>query len=118
MTQKKLRPTSADWKDLLAADADLMRGFVRHVLQEILGAEMTEALGLNAGRNLTPRCRAEPRPEVSSRYRSHCGKYVPGSHNTSRAENLSGACAMLTAMPMALEKMTMCRVFSDVTTVS
>jgi hypothetical protein len=49
MTQKKLRPSGADWKALLAEDADLMRELVRQVMQEALEAEMTEALGGEPG---------------------------------------------------------------------
>jgi len=45
MTQRKSSPAGADWKDLLAEDADLMRELVRHVMREILEAEMTEVLG-------------------------------------------------------------------------
>jgi len=49
MTQKKLRPSGADWKALLADDADLMRELVRQVMQEVLEAEMTDALGAEPG---------------------------------------------------------------------
>lgn len=49
MTQKKLMRTGADRKALLSEDAELMRELVRHVMQEILEAEMTEALGAGPG---------------------------------------------------------------------
>ncbi len=49
MTQKKSTTHGTDWKALLAEDADLMRELVRHVMQEILEAEMTEALGAAPG---------------------------------------------------------------------
>jgi putative transposase len=55
MTQKKPMRTGADWKALVAEDADLMRELVRHVMQEILEAEMTETLG------------AEPRERTEAR---------------------------------------------------
>lgn len=45
MTTSKPRANSADWKALLADDADLMREIVRAAVTEILEIEMTEALG-------------------------------------------------------------------------
>jgi putative transposase len=49
MTQKKSTTPGADWKALLSDDADLMRELVRHVMQEILEAEMTETIGAAPG---------------------------------------------------------------------
>src|SRR5665811_626298 len=49
MTQKKLMRTGADWKALLSEDADLMRELVRHVMQEVLEAEMMETIGAASG---------------------------------------------------------------------
>lgn len=49
MTVEKLRPTLAEIKGLLAADQDFLKPLVRAVLQEVLEAEMTEALGAGKG---------------------------------------------------------------------
>src|SRR5262252_697753 len=45
MTIVKLRPTLAEIKSLLSADKDFLKPLVRTVLQEVLEAEMTEAVG-------------------------------------------------------------------------
>jgi putative transposase len=45
MTVVKLRPTLAEIKSLLSADKDFLKPLVRTVLQEVLEAEMTDALG-------------------------------------------------------------------------
>jgi transposase-like protein len=49
MTKTQLRAEPADWKALLADDADLMREIVRNAVQEILEVEMTEAVGAERG---------------------------------------------------------------------
>jgi transposase-like protein len=49
MTVEKLRPTLAEIKELLARDGDFLKPLVRAVLQEVLEAEMTEALGAGKG---------------------------------------------------------------------
>lgn len=49
MTQRKLKAQGADWKELLAADDGFMRHLIRQVMQEVLEAEMTEALGAEPG---------------------------------------------------------------------
>ena len=49
MTQKKGTAHGTDWKALLAEDPELIRELVRHVMQEILEAEMTETLGAGPG---------------------------------------------------------------------
>ena len=49
MTQKKSTAVGTNWKALLSEDADLMRELVRHVMQEILEAEMTDTLGAEPG---------------------------------------------------------------------
>jgi putative transposase len=49
MPRGKLRPTLAEVKALLAADRDFVRPLVQAVLQELLEAEMTEALGAEKG---------------------------------------------------------------------
>ena len=49
MTQEKSTAGRATLKALLADDQDLMRHLVREVMQEILEAEMTDALGGRAG---------------------------------------------------------------------
>ena len=54
MTQKKLTATGTDWKALVSEDADLMRAVVRQVMQEILEAEMTDALGAEPGERTEP----------------------------------------------------------------
>ena len=63
MTQSKCKATGADWKALLAGDDDFLRGIVRTVLQEVLEAEMTEALG------------AEPRERTDTRQGYRAGYY-------------------------------------------
>jgi transposase-like protein len=45
MPRSKVRPTLADVKALLAQDQDFLRPLVQAVLQELLEAEMSEALG-------------------------------------------------------------------------
>jgi transposase-like protein len=49
MPQGKLRPTLAEVKALLAQDRDFVRPIVEGVLQELLEAEMTAALGAEKG---------------------------------------------------------------------
>ena len=49
MPRGKLRPTLEEVKALLAEDQDLLRPLVQAVLQELLEAEMTEALGAAKG---------------------------------------------------------------------
>jgi putative transposase len=49
MTVVKLRPALAEIKSLLSADKDFLKPLVRTVLQEVLEAEMTEALGAAKG---------------------------------------------------------------------
>jgi putative transposase len=49
MTVEKLRPTLSEIKALLAADQDFLKPIVRAVLQEVLEAEMTEALAAGKG---------------------------------------------------------------------
>jgi transposase-like protein len=49
MPRGKLRPTLAEVKALLAQDQDFLRPLVQAVAQELLEAEMTEALGAEKG---------------------------------------------------------------------
>ena len=49
MPRGKLRPTLEEVKALLAADRDFLRPVVEAVLQELLEAEMTDALGAEKG---------------------------------------------------------------------
>jgi transposase-like protein len=49
MPRGKLRPTLEEVKALLAEDRDFLRPIVEAVLQELLEAEMTEALGAAKG---------------------------------------------------------------------
>jgi putative transposase len=49
MTVEKLRPTLSEIKALVAADQDFLKPIVRTVLQEVLEAEMTEALAAGKG---------------------------------------------------------------------
>src|ERR687897_882547 len=49
MPRGKLRPTLAEVKALLAADRNFLRPLVQAVLQELLEAEMTEALCAEKG---------------------------------------------------------------------
>src|SRR5688500_3123780 len=49
MPRGKLLPTLEEVKELVAADRDFLRPLVQAVLQELLEAEMTEALGAEKG---------------------------------------------------------------------
>jgi putative transposase len=49
MTKSEGKPTLATVKDLLAANPDSLRAVVRAVMQEMLEAEMTDALGAEKG---------------------------------------------------------------------
>ena len=49
LPRSKVRPTLAEVKALLAEDRDFLRPLVQAVLQELLEAEMTEALGAGKG---------------------------------------------------------------------
>jgi hypothetical protein len=55
MARGKLRPTLAEVKALLAADQDFLRPRVAAVLQELLEAEMTAALGAAKGERTAAR---------------------------------------------------------------
>jgi putative transposase len=55
MTVEKLRPTLAEIKGLLSADKDFLKPIVRAILQEVLEAEMTEALGAGKGERVEGR---------------------------------------------------------------
>ena len=55
MTRGKLRPTLEEVKALLRQDQDFLRPLVQAVLQELLEAEMTEALGAAKGERTTAR---------------------------------------------------------------
>ena len=67
MTGKKVKSGTIDVKALLAGDEEFLRALVRTALEEVLEAEMTEALGIlllggngdarraQAGLTLTPR---------------------------------------------------------------
>src|ERR1700737_2290097 len=49
MTKLKVAPSGADFKALLLSDEDGFRGVLRRALQEVLEAEMTEALQAEKG---------------------------------------------------------------------
>ena len=55
MTIEKLRPSLAEIKALLAGDQDFLKPIVRAVLQEVLEAEMTDALGAAKGERTAAR---------------------------------------------------------------
>ena len=55
MTIVKWRPALAEIKSLLSADKDFLKPLVRAVLQEVLEAEMTEALGAAKGERVEGR---------------------------------------------------------------
>jgi len=48
-TRKKITPTLKEIKELMAEDAEFLRPLVRSVVQEVLEAEMNEALGAQKG---------------------------------------------------------------------
>src|SRR5205809_6179191 len=50
MTKKQGKSTTIDVKAVLAEDEEFLRALVRTALQEVLEAEMTEALGAEKGR--------------------------------------------------------------------
>jgi hypothetical protein len=47
MTEKKVKSGTIDVKALLAGDEEFLRALVRTALQEVVEAEMTEALGVD-----------------------------------------------------------------------
>ena len=49
MTEEKVKSGTIDVKALLARDEEFLRVLVRTALQEVLEAEMTEALGAEKG---------------------------------------------------------------------
>src|SRR4051794_8373822 len=49
MTKSERRAAGLDWEALLAADEDRLKGLLQAVLQEVLEAEMTEAVGAEKG---------------------------------------------------------------------
>jgi len=49
MTEKKRKSGTIDVKALLAGDEEFLRALVRTALEEVLEAEMTEALGAEKG---------------------------------------------------------------------
>ena len=49
MTDKKIKSGTIDVKALLPGDEEFLRALVRTALQEVLEAEMTEALGAEKG---------------------------------------------------------------------
>jgi putative transposase len=55
MPRSKLRPTLEEVKALLTEDRDFLRPLVQTVLQELLEAEMTEALGAAKGERTAAR---------------------------------------------------------------
>jgi putative transposase len=55
MPPGKLRPTLEEVKALLAEDQDLLRSLVQAVVQEILEAERTEAVGAEKGERTAAR---------------------------------------------------------------
>lgn len=55
MTQKKNRITVSEIKELLAKDQDFLRPLVEEVVQQVLEAEMDEALGAQKGERTTTR---------------------------------------------------------------
>jgi transposase-like protein len=55
MTEKKGRSGTIDVKALLAWDEEFLRSLVRTALQEVLEAEMTEALGAEKGERASSR---------------------------------------------------------------
>ena len=61
MTKRQVKSGTIDIKAVLAEDEEFLRGLVRTALQEVLEAEMTEALGAEKGE------RAAGRPFRSAR---------------------------------------------------
>jgi putative transposase len=55
MTEKKSRPEVNDVKAVLAGDDAFIRSMVRAALQEVLEAEMTEAVGPGKGERTATR---------------------------------------------------------------
>jgi transposase-like protein len=55
MTEKKVKSGTIDVKALLAGDEEFLRALVRTALEEVLEAEMTEALGAEKGERASGR---------------------------------------------------------------
>lgn len=55
MTKREGTPSRPDWKALLAADEDGFKVLLQAVVQEVLEAEMTEALGAEKGERMPAR---------------------------------------------------------------
>src|SRR3954469_13460363 len=60
MTKSEPRPALAVIKDLIAAQPDSLREVVRAVMQEMLEAEMTDALGAEKGERTPARLGTAP----------------------------------------------------------
>ena len=68
MTGKKVKSGTIDVKALLAGDEEFLRALVRTALEEVLEAEMTEALSAEKGeRTAGRRCDARKRPRASAK---------------------------------------------------
>ena len=55
MTKRQVKSGTIDVKALLAEDEEFLRALVRTALQEVLEAEMTEALGAEKGERASGR---------------------------------------------------------------
>ena len=56
MTEKNVKRSKQDIKALMAADEDFLRPMVKVILQEVLEAEMSEAVGAGKGERSAERC--------------------------------------------------------------
>jgi putative transposase len=56
MTEKNVKRSKHDIKALMAADEDFLRPMVKVILQEVLEAEMSEAVGAGKGERSAERC--------------------------------------------------------------
>jgi len=56
MTKKEHKAERIDLKALVGGDRDFLRELIRTTLQEVLEAEMTEALGAGKGERTAGRC--------------------------------------------------------------
>lgn len=55
MTRKQDKSKGIDWKECLKEDSDFLRGLVREIVQQVLEAEMEEAVGAGKGERTTRR---------------------------------------------------------------
>ena len=78
MTKSEAKPANAAVNELFAKSPDGLREIVRAVMQEMLEAEMTDALALSEQRQLCCKQHSSPNPKLRLRRKSvplgQCGR--------------------------------------------